>query len=107
MPFLLFSVARACYYGQSSFNRREMIVYFSTRGIANFLQQSLIYIDVDLIGQARSSVFSVSEGWSPLHPKHLTDILRRIVPQKKNRVLLPKGKEAEARYVERTSYVTN
>ena len=42
-----------------------------------------------------------------LHPKHPTDIVTRVVPQRKIRVFLPEDKEADARYIETTSYVTN
>lgn len=46
---------------------------------------------------------SVSKGWGQLHLKHQTNIVRRVVPQRKIRVFLPVDKEINARYVETTA----
>lgn len=43
---------------------------------------------------------SVSKGWGQLHLKHLTDIVRAPVPQRKIKLLLPEHRGVNARYVE-------
>lgn len=46
---------------------------------------------------------SVSEGWGQLHLKHQTNVVRRVVPQRKIRAFVPVDKEINARYVETTA----
>lgn len=56
-----------------------------------------------MIGQTWSCATSISIAWDQIYLKHQTNIVRRVVPQRKISILLPVDKETDARCVKTTA----